>query len=132
MAVIYSYHLVLLYSALPVFFRKPSGFFPGRGLFTYLLTGLLTDLLTERDFTAYGAAYRDCLRRWLSTDYQGSQLAHCDRKGPKPGACMGWAIHHMTHMQHPNSEKCTAANCLNQFILQNSPQMKTATTLLCR
>ena len=63
MAVIYSQHLVLLYSGpsgfLPETFRIPSA---GRGLFTYLLTGLLTDLLTEREFTAYGAAYGDCLQ----------------------------------------------------------------------
>ena len=92
----YIYEACNLFLTLDITLFSPSGRSSGnlpdsfwdRGLFTYLLTGLLT----ERDFTAYGAAYRHCLRRWLSTDYQGSQLAHCDRKGPKPGACMGWAM----------------------------------------
>ena len=55
---IYSYTLKYLYLGHPVSFRKPSGFLPGRGLFSYLLTGLLTDLLTEGTFTAYAAANR--------------------------------------------------------------------------
>ena len=54
---IYSYTFNNSYSGLPVGFRKPSGFLPGRGLFSYLLTGLLTDLLTEGTFTADAAAY---------------------------------------------------------------------------
>jgi hypothetical protein len=59
-AYIYSYTFKYFYSGLPVIFRsasgKPSGFLPGRGLFSYLLTGLLTDLLTEGIFTADAAA----------------------------------------------------------------------------
>ena len=55
---IYSYTFNYFYSGLPVRFRKASGFLPGRGLFSYLLTGLLTDLLTEETFTADAAAYR--------------------------------------------------------------------------
>ena len=50
--------LLFFYSGLPVSFRKASGLLPGRGLFSYLLTGLLTDLLTEETFTADAAAYR--------------------------------------------------------------------------
>jgi hypothetical protein len=38
---------------LPETFREPSGM----RLLSYLLTGLLKDLPTEEDFTAYGAAY---------------------------------------------------------------------------
>ena len=55
---IYSYTFKYFYSGLPVRFRKASGFLPGRGLLSYLLTGLLTDLLTEETFTADAAAYR--------------------------------------------------------------------------
>ena len=58
---IYSYTLNYFYSGLPVRFRKASGFLPGRGLFSYLLTGLLTDLLTEGTFTADMAAYGELL-----------------------------------------------------------------------
>ena len=50
--------LTYFFSGLPVSFRKASGLLPGRGLFSYLLTGLLTDLLTEETFTADAAAYR--------------------------------------------------------------------------
>ena len=56
-AVFYSYTFIFFYSGLPVSFRKASGLLPGRGLFSYLLTGLLTDLLTEETFTADAAAY---------------------------------------------------------------------------
>ena len=55
---IYSYTFIFFDSGLPVNFRKASGLLPGRGLFSYLLTGLLTDLLTEETFTADAAAYR--------------------------------------------------------------------------
>ena len=55
---IYSYTFNYFSSGLPVSFRKASGLLPGRGLFSYLLTGLLTDLLTEGTFTAYAAANR--------------------------------------------------------------------------
>jgi hypothetical protein len=54
---IYSYTFKYFYSGLPVRFRKASGLLPGRGLLSYLLTGLLTDLLTEGTFTADAAAY---------------------------------------------------------------------------
>ena len=53
----YSYTLKLFYSALldglPESFRIPSGTRP----FSYLLTGLLTDLLTEGNFITYGPTY---------------------------------------------------------------------------
>ena len=48
----------------------PSGNLPepsGMRLFSYLLTGLITDLLTEANFAAYGPAYGGCLRRWLGS-----------------------------------------------------------------
>ena len=48
----------------------PSGNLPepsGMWLCNYLLTGLLTDLFTKANFTAYGPAYGGCLRRWLGT-----------------------------------------------------------------
>ena len=54
---IYSYTFKYFYSGLSVRFRKASGLLPGRGLLSYLLTGLLTDLLTEGTFTADAAAY---------------------------------------------------------------------------
>ena len=55
---IYSYILIFFIRAFRSAFRRPSGFLPGRGLLSYLLTGLLTDLLTEGTFTAYAAANR--------------------------------------------------------------------------
>ena len=43
-------------------FWKPSRVLLGRELFSYLLTGLLKDLLTDENFTAYEATYRDWLQ----------------------------------------------------------------------
>ena len=50
-------------------------------LFTYLLTGLLTDLLKEKDFTAYAAAYRNCLGKMtiLLPNSEGSTAANLRR-----------------------------------------------------
>jgi len=78
---IYSYTFKYFYSGLPVSFRKPSGFLPGRGLFSYLLTGLLTDLLTEGTFTADAAAYE----LLTALAYRGPHIAESDPGAAKAG-----------------------------------------------
>ena len=56
-AYIYSYILKSVYSALPDGLPETFRILPGRGLFSYLLTGLPTGLLTEGNFTTYRATY---------------------------------------------------------------------------
>ena len=76
---IYSYTFKYFYSGLPVRFRKASGFLPGRRLLSYLLTGLLTDLLTEGTFTADAAAYE----LLTALAYRGPHIVESDPGPPR-------------------------------------------------
>ena len=80
-AYIYSYIWIFFIRAFRSAFRKPSGFLPGRGLFSYLLTGLLTDLLTEGTFIADAAAYE----LLTALAYRGPHIVDSDPGAPKAG-----------------------------------------------